>query len=443
MDITPQFNRVPATYLGTRIPLHGIATLTTTRSGLSAEIEDREGWQHRMIAELPSGTVNPSGAIFRSIVPGRLVGAEGHGRIEPDAGGWTADDVFYVSTRSHYSPTEPSATFLFHIGSLTLDGTARGSPVAAVRFIYAGGGWSHVTEFGERAVVVRAVSESATSIEEEALSVTIEGDPDDIDSEAIWLWASLISGNSLGALLTEFYAEDGALIRQVHRRGNLGTERHRFFRPFYAPFSPAGMREGLLGFARCLRSGFPIEVIMDHILQAAAGNIDVDAVHLTLANHTALEAWNREHGFEKWIDGRVWNRFANHIFNDLIPQAMYETIGPDLTANVQSALRNAARTTTGWRQARFYDALGIDVSGADAKRTLRMRNELLHNGYFLQRWHELSPEQAQRRRDDVERLRRLALCVVFRLIGYSGPFLDPVTFQLRNMPSRAESFTAR
>ena len=442
VEINPTYQDVPVTYFGSQVPLHGMARIGTTRERLSAEIDDVEHWEMQMLAAQPAGTAIELGQLFRTVAPGRLIGQEGQGRIVPDAGGWEAQDVYYVGQSGAFGLNDKPSTFRFLISSLEVHGPAYGRPVAATRLIDAGGEWSHVTRFDDRPVIVRALSTDAASIDEETLAITIDGQLDEIDSKALWLFASFVSGNRCGGLLTELYADDGALILQRHRRAPVEAERHQFWRPYYASFSAEGMQAAIDGIARLLRKPFPIENVMEHMFLAATGNVDVDAIHLVLAAHTAIEAWNRAKGIEAWICGRPWARFVSHILGDLVPEDLYDSIGSEMKENIRGSLSNANRTTTGWRQRQLYHALGIDVSGKNAKRILKMRNELLHNGYFLTRWSELSQEDQQRRRDDVERLRRLSLFIVFRLIGYYGAFLDPITFQPQTMPRQEEANVA-
>jgi hypothetical protein len=71
----------------------------------------------------------------------------------------------------------------------------------------------------------------------------------------------------------------------------------------------------------------------------------------------------------------------------------------------------------------------VDVTDENLERALDSRDEILHNGYFLTRWHSQAPEKQQERFSDVQRLRRLTLLIIFRRTGYAGTFVDPVTFQ--------------
>jgi hypothetical protein len=441
-EIDVSFANVPLTYTGTRIPLHGIGSVNVSHNGITAEIDDVEHWEMQMLTSLPQGTLVPFGGLFRSTTPGKLVGPEGQGHIVPDSGGWTADGAFFVGQNSSFGPSAVPTKYKFAVESLSIQGGALGQAIAAVRRIYAGGAWNSAFAIGDRTVLVRSLSESENSIESETLGVTIEGTPNEVEAESSWLLCSLISGNRLGACVTEYYAEDGRLIERHHRRGNVGTMRHQFFRPFYTPFDADGMNAALTGLIARVHDDFPMDVIMNHMFQAATDTVDADAIHLVLAAHTAIEAWNRFFGFDAWIDDRIWKRISQRIRKQLIPEELYVDIGDDMRANLRSILPHANRTTTSWRQQRLYDALGIDVTGDEARRILKLRDELLHNGYFVKSWHDLSLEEAQIRRDDVERLRRLALFVVFRLIGYFGQYLDPVTLTPRIMPKQSEAIVA-
>jgi hypothetical protein len=357
----------------------------------------------------------------------------------PDAGGWGAQHVLYTGQHSEWGAnTRNLTTFQFYVGSLDIHGPSHAAPIAATRFIYAGGEWNHTSAFHDRMLVVRALSENALKMQDEILSVTIEGEADAIDADALWLWGSFISGNHMAALATEYYAADGSLISRVHRRGYLGSGRRQYFRRFYTPFSAEGMQRMLEGLARLLRENFPVDVALDHLLQAVTGKIDIDAIHLALSYHTAIEAWNRACGLENWIDDNIWEKIAKHIRKDLVSEELYDCIGDEMKENLKAILPHANRTTTAWRQSNLFESLGIDVSGSDAKRVLKMRDELLHNGYLVKRWSALSAQEAQERHDAVERLRKLALLVVFRLTGYEGTYLDPVSFIEQNIAPQAD-----
>lgn len=391
-----------------------------------------------MARTLPSGSPLP-GSLFRISHAGRLITAAGRGSIVPDAGTWEARDVINSGQHSEWGPNSRNlATFKFYVGSLELRGPSHGASVAATRQIFAGGEWNHAIEFRGRRVVVRALSHDAPDMGEETIAITADGSLEDLDWEALWLWASFISGNRLGSLVTEHFALDGSLISQIHRRGSIGIGRWQVFRPFYAPFSPEGAQSMAEGIARLLREEFPIEVVFDHLFQAVRLSTDTQAIHLILAYHAAIEAWNRAHGRENWMADKPWIKLARRIRKDHIPAELYAEMGERMAENLRPILAHANRTTTAWRQANLFEALGIDATRSDARRILKMRDQLLHNGYFLTRWDQLSDDERQARYDDVERLRRLVLYVIFRLTGYLGQFQDPVTLELMSIGIQAD-----
>jgi hypothetical protein len=437
---------VQATYFGSTLPFHGVATVTGDRAHIVAEMDDPEGWNHEVLRQAP-GWSEVTGALFRVFSPGKLIGDAGRGRIVPDAGPLDARDVINTGHTFGFKRGKGrTATFGFRIGEFVEHGPAYGHVVTAQRHIFAGGSWNHVTEFFDRPVAVRFLTPDATSIDDETLAIIIVGELDDIDAEALWLWASFISGNIIAPMAIESYASDGRLVARSRRPGRPGTERHEYFRPAFAPFSPDGMHAMLEGLSHSIRSGFPINVVMAHLFESATGDVDFDGIHLTLSYHTAIEAWNRLHGAEYFthessqcpMDDKTWEKVTRPIRRSDSAKEFFRHVGDALASSVRAKLAHANRTTTAWRQRKLFDDLGIDVSGEDMKRILDMRDELLHNGYLLKRWSQLTESERQRRYDDIGRLRRLALFVLFRLTGYEGPFQDPLSYQPITIPPRSQ-----
>jgi hypothetical protein len=77
--------------------------------------------------------------------------------------------------------------------------------------------------------------------------------------------------------------------------------------------------------------------------------MDVDAQRLTLAIHTALEAWNRAFGFDYWIDDDCSGWFVSKARRPLLG-IVHDTIGPEVMQKLVSGFRHAYRTTTAWRE---------------------------------------------------------------------------------------------
>jgi hypothetical protein len=424
----PNYVGIAAQYLPTRLPLSGIVTITSNEEAISATLDNTDDWHMRSLAQLPQGTFLGFGGLFRNVVGGQLVRDHERGRIVPDAGGWSAEKVTYAGESLGMGQNRRE-TYMFSVGELIVRGPAFGELVAATRDIYAGAEWSAAGELEGRLFIVRHLSTDAPRREEERIAVAFNGEPDVIASTAMWLLLSFVTGNRVHALARERYSEAGVLIDVTHHRGTgLGVGRDAPFRPFYAPVAADGYTVMGTNIARLIRAGFPIQVIFEHLHMAVSGDIDVDAQHFTLCIHCAFEAWNRKFGLLYWIDDECWEWFIAKARHHLV-SPIYDTVGPDVKANIASAMRHANQTTTSWRQAEFFRAVHIDISAPDLKRALSARDEILHNGYFLRRWEDLTPEQRQERFSDVQRLRRIALSVIFRLTNYEGQFVDPVTYQ--------------
>jgi hypothetical protein len=264
------------------------------------------------------------------------------------------------------------------------------------------------------------LSRNAESAATERVAVTWGSEPNSLAGESAWLTLSFISGNRLHALAREYYNSDGRLISTIHRRGTgLGLGRDAPFRAFYAPLSNGGLTQIASNILRLLRANFPIDIILEHLHLGNTGNMEVDAQHYVLAIHCAFEAWARKLGLTVWIDDEIWHPFADKARRQLL-SPIYCTIGPDVKAKLASNFLHANETTSASRQQDFFSSIGLDISDGSAKRALDMRNELLHNGHFLDRWHELSDDERQARFTGIQQLRRICLLVIFRLTGYVG-----------------------
>lgn len=420
------FEDVPGLYIGAAVPLSGLITIRADRRGISAEITNRDEWRLRMIQALPRATFFQTGELFRTVTPNVLLGPEAHGSIVPEHGGWEALQVTYVGHQEGLGDTPD--IFRFAITELVVPGPAHGAAVAASRHVYAGGDWSGNAEFQGHPMLVRDLVHQPATREDETIAVSMDWQPDELSAEALWLVLSFITGNAVNHLAEELYDEEGRLIRTAHHLGRSTRDvRRLFFHRFQGQLAPNGI--GILGdgFARLMRIRFPIEVILEHLHQAAGQSIDVEAQHLVLAIHTAIEAWNRQFGIEEWIDTNIWETYARNLRRNLIPDEVYDDIGQEMQGNIRDDLAHSNRTTTSWRERQLFERLQIPLNGDD-RRALKLRNELLHNGYFLARWGDLTLAERQQRHLDVERMRRLILLVVFRLTAYAGQFMNPVTY---------------
>lgn len=422
------FADVPATYFGTAIPLIGTVTVTANRERLEAEIVNRDGWEARMLRALRPRAGIPMGGLFRTVAPNVLLGPNAHGSIQPDDCSWAALQATYTGQSSSYGHGDDHEAFRFSVTELLVPGPAVGHAVAATRHIYAGGDWNGAAEFQGRLLIIRSLVDRPPDRDHETMSATIGWCAEGIVAEAMWLTLSFITGNGLKHLAEEFYDAEGALIRTVHHLGNsIRDVRRRFFHGFHGPLGPNGIGVIADGIVRLMQVRFPIEVILEHLHESAGRSIDVEAQHLVLAIHTAIEAWNRQFGVEEWIDKNIWETLARNLRKNLIPNDVYDDIGEEMKANIRDDLAHSNRTTTAWRESELFRCLSIALTDDD-RRALKLRNELLHNGYFLRRWDDLTLVERQQRHLDVERLRRLVLLTVFRLTAYNGQYMSPITY---------------
>lgn len=425
----PTYDRVAAQYIGTRLPLLGLVTITSDEQSIYASLDNADDWERRSLQSLPQGSALGFGGLFRNAVGGQLVREHERGRMVSEDGAWSAEHVTLYGQTSG----GPENTYRFKVGEIIVHGPAFGEAIAATRDVYAGAEWSAAGELEGRLFIVRHLSTDANRREDERIAVAYIGEPDNIESEAMWLMLSFVAGNRVHALARERYNAGGVLIDVTHHRGTgIGEGRDAPFRPFYTPVAPDGFTVMGTSIARLLRAKFPIDVIFEHLHMATSGNIEVDAQHFILAIHCAFEAWNRKLGISEWVDDDCWGWFIAKARHHLL-SPIYDTIGPEMKANVASALRHANRTTTAWRQSELLRALQIDASAPDVQRALSVRDEILHNGCFLKRWEDLTHQERQERFSDVQRLRKITLTIILRLTSYEGQFIDPVTYQNDNI----------
>jgi hypothetical protein len=390
----------------------------------------------RELAASESGFVE-IGLGSRDQSPGKLLSAEAYGRLLPSSENWEASGAVQVGE----SPgNDLRSTYRFRVGTLRVYGPARGDNIAATRVLFAGSNLSEDSFLGGKRLLCRSLTRNAASTHGETCGVAVDGELNELEYEALWLTISFVTGNRANTLAVESYNEHGELIEIVHRRGSgQSIGRNAPFHIYYGPLTSQGLKMIGDGFKRLLSASFPIEMSIHHIMEGNSGNLETDAQHLMLGIHTAIEAWNRKFEFEEWIDDELWepifDRVRKHLVRPVL-RPIYDDIGKDEIVPVMyAAMRHANRTTTAWRQKNLFEGLGIDVSDVDTIRVLAMRDELLHNGYFLRRWHELSKVERQQRVDDVARLRNIAHLVAFRLLAYEGQCFDFLTYEAKMVAS--------
>lgn len=416
-------------YTGTTMPLEGLVTIKVSRDEIGAEIANSDNWEMRSLRAVPGGIIGSPGELFRPLASGFLIGDSSFGAITPESGGWVATRSLYVGASHSFEATASADKYCFSVGELVVDGPAPNATPVAVRQIYSRGDWFGHGSLDEHILLVYALIEKPSTIDDETLGVVCDWLPDDVQSEGIWNMLSFISGNTLKHLADEYYDETRTLVRTVYRLGARAEDKRRLhFDSFRGPLADDGVGVLSEGFSRLMRVMFPIEVVLQHLLESAGRSEDIEAQHLTLAIHTAIEGWNRLFGRDNWIKDGQWKRLHRKI-RKTIPPEISEKLSDEMLGNVQTALAHANRTTTAWRQREFFKALQIDVSDDESTRVLKMRDELLHNGYFVRRWTDTSHAEMELRYRDILRLRRLVLLIIFRLTGYRGTYVNPLTYQ--------------
>jgi len=419
-----------AVFHGAAIPLPGDTTVEVGTAGIDATIVDESGWQHRAWQTFPPGTMRDPAMVFRPTAPNQLIHKKHYGRIET-SDGWSADDVIYLAHGSHIAPSIHRDTYTFRVQKLRKDGPAAGNPVVGLRAIYRRAGFNVADKIEEGVVATTCLVGDEDDPEKEFIAVAYDFVPDELTEDAVWHTVNLLAGNTTQRLATEHLDENGDIVYTEHRVGHASRDaRQRFFHrifPDYGTLSAGGFGVLVTGIRHLLRKNFPIDVVLQHLHLAAGEPPDIEAQHLALAIHTAIEAWARFSEREHWIPKAEWRKIGDALRKYLKKSSDYGPLSDEVKDNLRTGISTAGRTSTAWRQQFLFDSLGIDVSGEDDARALGYRNELLHNGYFLKRWHELSFEEQQQRFNDVDRLKRLTLLIIFRLVGYSGDFSNPVT----------------
>jgi len=431
VEIETEFKDEPARFIGHDDQIDGLVTIRARRKNMRAELVCNVSPMDRMITKFQAqgasgGELFVSDFLLRDQNPGKLIAERGYARIESVKGNWAITKC--INDGSGDGPGPEETSWRFKVQELVIHGPAQGRDTAAVRTIFEGSDLGGASEIGGKTLLLTALSKDAESPADELLSATTVGTLDEVQDLSLLYTLSFISGNRLNVLLSDYFDEDGELIEIRHQRGaGMSRGRNAPFHRFYGRITATGIEQIADGFTRLMRAGFPIAIIVHHLTEANTNDLDLDGQHLTLAIHAAIEAWNRIFGVDLWIEDERWEKswFAllRKIFRPVL-KPYYKDIGNDVVSNIWVVLRHANRSQTSWRQRQLFAALDIDVSDCDSKRVLAMRDELLHNGYFLKRFGELTAEERQLRLDDIARLRNLAHTIVFRLAGFSGECFD-------------------
>jgi hypothetical protein len=238
--------------------------------------------------------------------------------------------------------------------------------------------------------------------------------------------ASFLSGRRVRQLYAESYDADGLLVEREYRQGGAGSVGN--FEPFHSRLAPLTAEYLAVigdGFVRALHGKFPIGVMLHHLHSANEGNPETDAQSLLLAIHTSFEAWNKEFGVRELVDKEVFCPILDGMLELLEP--IYLTIGPEWAETIKNKIRSSNNTSTNYRERDLFQKLSIVLDKRD-RSALATRNQLIHNGYFLRRWHELSDAERQDRVDMPARLRNLVHQIILKLVGFTGAAVEATRY---------------
>jgi hypothetical protein len=365
----------------------------------------------------------------------------------PREGGWSANECIIIARQ-----IGDSFQFreIFNCRRVSVTGSSH-EPPAFLRVVYASAhlssptqgtiherGWSRDAiegSFQGRRLHLRNLNDAELRVDEQVVAATTAADLDETQLTALWLTVGFVCGNGILDYCREYYDRDGVLCRRVYEPRMPATlGRMQPFHLAYVPFRAEYLAIIGDGVYRMLAAGFPIAVMLQHLHAATSGNIETDLQSLLLSIHTAIEAWNRAFGRVAIVPSDVWNAFRPTLLSAVAPlrdqiggglsQATREKLDADgLVTSITNKLNSANHTPTNQKERDLFTTLQIPLSGED-REALAARNQLLHNGYFLRRFDELTPEERQHRVDLRPRLRNLVHQIILRCCGFRGTVLE-------------------
>jgi hypothetical protein len=366
--------------------------------------------------------------------PGLIVGESRRGEATSADNSWRGEHAILIG--SSLGPSVSAAQF--SIGSL-ITGTGRNTKdIRFERFVYQGGSLNFTSvmtdfpsesgirfqrdrisgRFRGRRIEVRNLTDSSDP-SQSFIGVTTEAPAlTTIEADALWLLISFFNGARVKPVYRDTFDGDAEVIERRHRLGiPYGSNR---VPPFdYRTATPSQNALEIIGngFVRMMESDFPIAMIIHHVHDATTNNPETDTTFLLFAIHTAFEAWSRMANKQSLVAPELWRSRYSAIERAVTAQA--DGLPDELRSSILNRLRGANQTSMGFRERFLFDSIGIALDSED-KRTLRMRNELFHNGHLRARFHELDEGGRQWRIDMPRRLRNLVNQVVLKLVGYDG-----------------------
>jgi len=306
------------------------------------------------------------------------------------SGGLVALDKTWSARQVNDAGVASNGERLFATMALTVN-HAELREVAATRLVIAGAAWSGVGKLDGRQVVVHRLSHDTVSHHDHRITIAIEGDLDETAIETIGRASGFVTGIDVEILRVERYSPRGILLQVEHRRGyrRVGRGTHS---PFTGVSDEHRMRAWLAlvgAFPRLLKSGVPIDMIVDQI----AAHNQVAQIHVS----------------------------AQLLLMSTVTAAHQALHGAEVGAPALSRRKELERLDR---------ELKLGLSEDDFARYDKLRLELLDAGFFHAPGYETGRPQR-----DIKFLRDLAHVIVFRLCGYTGPFYGAERFVVRELAS--------
>ena len=298
------------------------------------------------------------------------------GRPAPEtSSGEDSDGRRFAVTRTALRVAARESPVLAPCTRLRIAGTST-QAVAASRAVFAGAAWSANASFDGNRLLVRPLTGDTASYEDDRIAAAVDRAFDEHDVQTLRRLISFVAGVDVQILCVERYDDAGVLVEVEHRRESpkVGGGTH-------SPFTGLDEAEreravGALseGFVSALRSGAPVDKLVDLITRSNNGTIHIGAQLHALCIEAAAN-WRAE-------------------------------------TRTDAAPRRE-------QYARMLAEFRLDLDAPALERLMDLRHELLRRGYF----HRDYPTSQK----DIKFLRDIAHTIVLRLCSYTGPYYHSET----------------
>jgi hypothetical protein len=380
----------------------------------------------------------------RNAAPGNLIPADARIDFEAIDGTFAVEGALSYGEQQNYGRQAAPQRLDLHIERLLIPSRIDRSSIHHHRILIRNGkvfgGWT----WRGRAIGIRTLDEA-----QRLQAICIEGTDSlaETDGESLWNFVCFLNGCEVQCLCDEWYSGDGRLLQQDHQRGTapFGSPVPIFASRYFSPKISADAISSIHGAFDAMHAArFDIARVLGHIFRANAAAMEEIGLHLILSIHAAmsewLKYWKRRAGVAG-DDSAQRTRTLQKVRAGHIPARAFARLLPSLEraveewTNVQSlpgslseSLRRSVRAAnrlTIVDQVEQFLADDLDMAlGEDDRRALGYRNQLAHDGGFQEDFLGLAYEAQNERNVDLNRLQNIAVEVVLRLCGYSGPAAD-------------------